>query len=458
MAKVFVDPTSKIGLAQTYRNKLVSADKAVKTIKSGDSVHYGIFCGVVHDLDEALARRIHELDDILITTTIWPYDYEPAIFKADPEGKHYKWQSTQFGNVEREMNKAGNCWYIPVQYREQQKYWLQDFKFDVAMMQVAPMDKHGNFNIGPQVADVMAIVARSRKVIVEVNEKMPRVCGVYDYTLNISQVDYIVQGGNLALPERTVKSPSEIDRKIAQNIVPLIRNGSTLQLGIGGLPNCVGSMIAESDLNDLSVHSEMCPDAFLNLYKTGKITGNKNIDKGKMVWTFAMGSKELYDFIDENPVHLCYPVGYVNSLETIAHLDNFVSINTFLEVDLYGQVNSESVNLQHIGGNGGQLDFVMGAYMAKGGQSFLCTPSTFKARDGQTKSLIRGILDAGAIVTIPRQCTHYIVTEYGIANMKGQNTYLRAEALINIAHPDFRDELIKEAEKLGIWKYSSKVG
>ena len=453
----FIDPTSKTGLAEAYKNKLVSADEAVKAIRSGDSVHYGVFCNIVYDLDEALGRRIHELDDILITTTIWPYDHQPAIFRADPEGKHFKWQSTQFGNVERAMNKAGNCWYIPVQYREQPKYWLQDCKFDVVMMQVAPMDKHGNFNLGPQVSDVMAIASRARIIIVEVNEKMPQVYGTYDYSLHISQIDYIVQGENRDLPERVVKGATEIDRKIAEQIVPLIHNGSTLQLGIGGLPNCIGSMIAESDIHDLSVHSEMFVDAFLNLYKIGKITGNKNLDKGKMVWTFAMGSKELYDFVDRNPVHLCCPVDYVNNIDTISKIDNFVSINSCLEVDLYGQVNSETVNLQHIGGNGGQLDFVMGAYMSRGGQSFLCTPSTFKARNGQSKSLIRGILEAGAIVTVPRQCTHYVVTEYGVANMKGKNTYLRAEALVNIAHPDFRDELIKDAEKLGIWRNSSKL-
>lgn len=451
------DPTSSVTLATEYQNKLVSTDTAVKAIKSGDTVHYGAFCGAVYDLDVALAKRTKELNNVNIITTIWPHPNKPAVVLADPNCEHFKWHTTQFSAVERQMNKEGTCWYIPVQFREQLKYWRQDTKIDVAMLQVAPMDKHGYFNVGPQVSDAMAVVERARTVIVEVNEKMPRVCGVYGYTLHVSEVDFIVHGSNLELPERLAKEASEVDKKIAEHIVPLIRNGSTLQLGIGGLPNCVGSLITDSDINDLSVHSEMFVDAFLNLYKAGKISGNKNLDKGKMVWTFAMGSRELYEFVDENPIHLCYPVEYVNEISTIAQLDNFVSINSILEADLFGQINSESVGFQHIGGNGGQLDFVLGAYLSKNGQSFLCTPSTLHTRDGKPRSLIRGALGAGAIVTVPRQVTQYVVTEYGVASLKAKSTWQRAEALINIAHPDFRDDLVKEAEKMGIWKNSSRV-
>lgn len=444
------------GLAQEYSRKLVSADEAVKVVRSGDTVHFGAFCGAVYDLDQALAKRVDELTDVNCITTIWPYKEQPAVVKADPNCQHFKWNSTQFSVVERDMNKAGNAWYIPVQFREQVKYWVEDAKIDIAMLQVAPMDEHGYFNVGPQVSDVLGVTSRARTIIVEVNDKQPRVFGDSGARLHVSQVDFIVEGPGRELPERLAKEATEVDRRIAENIVPLIRNGSTLQLGIGGLPNCVGSLIAESDLKDLSVHSEMFVDAFLNLYKAGKISSNKNLDKGRMVWTFAMGSKELYQFVDRNPIHLCASVDYVNELTTIAAIDNFVSINSILEVDLYGQVNSETSGLQHIGGNGGQLDFVLGCYMSKGGQSFLCTPSTFRSKNGELRSLVRGTLQAGSIVTVPRQVTQSIVTEYGIANMKGKSTWQRAEALVNVAHPDFRDELIKEAEKLGVWKYTSK--
>lgn len=444
------------GLIEQYRAKLVSAAEAVKAIKSGDCVHYGAFCGAVCDLDQALAARGDELEGVKIITSIWPYAAPPEVVKADPSTERFKFQTTQFGAVERAVNREGKCWYIPVQFREQIKYFTQDVAIDVAMLRVAPMDKHGYFNLGPQVADAPAIVNQAKTVIVEVNEKMPAVCGMQN-TLHISQIDYIVQGSNQEIPTLLGKAPSEVDKKIASYIVERIRNGSTLQLGIGGLPNCVGSYICESDIRDLSVHSEMFVDAFLNLYQAGKISGNKNLDKGKMVWTFSMGSKDLYDFIDNNSLHHVCPVDYVNGIHTISQIDNFVSVCSCLEVDLFGQVNSESVGLLHIGGNGGQLDFVLGAYLSEGGQSFLCTPSTHKAKDGTITSTIKPTLPQGSIVTVPRQVTHMIVTEYGVVNLKGKSTWQRAEALISIAHPGFRDHLVKEAEKMGIWKYSSKV-
>lgn len=443
-------------LLEQYRSKLVTAGEAVRIIKSGDCVHYGAFCGAVFELDKALAVRFDELEDVKIITTIWPYPEPPAIVQADPHTRHFKFQTTQFGAVERKMNREGNCWYIPVQFREQLKYFTQDVKVDVAMLQVAPMDKHGFFNIGPQVSDAPAIIDNAQTVIVEVNEKMPVVHGLRN-AVHISQIDYIVQGNNNQLPTLLGKAATEVDEKIAAHIVERVRNGSTLQLGIGGLPNCVGSYICNSDISDLSVHSEMFVDAFLTLYNAGKITGNKNLDKGKMVWTFAMGSKELYDFVDNNSIHHVCPVDYVNEISTIAMLDKFVSVCSCLEIDLFGQVNSETVGLYHIGGNGGQLDFVLGAYLSKGGQSFLCTPSTFKTKDGTLTSTIKPTLPQGSIVTVPRQVTHMVVTEFGIANMKGKSTWQRSEALIEIAHPDFRDELIKEAEKMGIWKHSSKI-
>jgi len=259
------------------------------------------------------------------------------------------------------------------------------------------------------------------------------------------------------MPVIKPKAPSETDKKIGQYIVERIRSGSTLQLGVGGLPNYVGAMIADSDINDLSVHSEMFVDAYLQLYKEGKITGNKNIDKGKMVYTFSQGSQDLYDFINNNPILCVAPVDYVNALEVIAANDRVVSINSCLQVDLFGQVNSESAGLQHIGGTGGQLDFVMGAFKSEGGQSFLCTPSVRKNKDGTMESLIRPTLPEGSIVTVPRSATHHVVTEYGIVNLKGKSTWERSELLISIAHPDFREDLIKAAERMGIWKNTSKI-
>jgi acyl-CoA hydrolase len=226
---------------------------------------------------------------------------------------------------------------------------------------------------------------------------------------------------------------------------------------MGAIPNCVADMIDESDIDDLSVHTEMFADAYVKLYNAGKITGNKNTHKGKMVFTFAMGSREVYDFLDDNPMGCCGPVDYVNALEVIGANDKMVSINDCLQVDLFGQVNSESAGLRHIGGTGGQLDYVMGAFKSNGGQSFLCTPSVRRNKDGETESLVVPRLPEGSIVSVPRSATHFVVTEYGAVNLKGKSTWQRAELLISVAHPDFRDGLVKEAEKMGIWKNSGKV-
>lgn len=442
---------------EEFKKKTVTADEAVKVVKSGDRVHYGLFCGIVRDLDVALAKRTEELHDVLVCDTIWGGEEIPAILRADPEAKHFKYLSTHMSALDRKMNKEGRCWFIPVQFRENPKLWAENVGgIDVAMLQVAPMDQYGNFNFGPQVAEYWGIFSAAKKIIVEVNENQPVVEG-FRNSINIAQVDMVVEGSNTPIPEVLAKPASEAEKKIAEFIVEQIESGSTLQLGIGGMPNYVGAMIANSDINDLSVHTEMFVDAYVNLFNEGKITGNKNLDKGKMVYTFAMGSKAVYEFLDHNPLGCAAPVDYVNALEVIAANDKAVSINSCLQVDLFGQVNSESAGLQHIGGTGGQLDYVMGAFKSKGGKSFLCTPSVRVEKDGRKTSLIMPRLPEGSIVSCPRSATHYVVTEYGAVNLKGKSTWERAELLISLAHPDFRDELVKEAEKMGIWKNSSKV-
>lgn len=445
------------GIQREYASKVVSADEAVKVVKSGDRIHYGLFCGLVRELDEALAKRTEELQDVIVMTTIWNYKEPPAILRADPEARHFKYLSTHFSGLDRKMNKQGICWAIPVQFRENPKYWAENVgDIDIAMLQVAPMDRFGNFNFGPQLAEYWGIFKRAKKIIVEVNECQPVIHGA-ENSINISQIDMVVEGSPKPLPSIVAKDASDVEKKIAAHIVDKIESGSALQLGIGGMPNYVGKMIAESDINDLSVHTEMFVDAYVNLYRQGKITGNKNTHKGKMVFTFAMGSQEVYDFLNDNPLGYIAPVDYVNALEVIAANDKVVSINSCLQVDLFGQVNSESAGLQHIGGTGGQLDFVMGAFKSNGGKSFLCTPSVRVNSDGSLTSLIMPTLPQGSIVSCPRSATHYVVTEYGAVNLKGMSTWERAEKLISIAHPSFRDELVRDAEKMGVWKSSSKV-
>jgi acyl-CoA hydrolase len=444
-------------ILREYQSKLDTADEAVGSVRSGDRIHYGLFGGIVRDLDTALAKRTEALENVITMDTIWNYPDPPAILQADPDARHFKYLSTHMSALDRKMNKAGCCWFIPVQFRENPKYMSENVgPIHVAMFQVAPMDAYGNFNFGPQVAEYHGILKAAEKVIVEVNPCQP-ICHGIGNTINLSQIDMIVEGTARPLPTITAKAATAIEKRIAGHIVEKIESGSSLQLGIGGIPNYVGAKIAESDISDLSVHTEMFVDAYVHLYNEGKITGNKNTNKGKMVFTFAMGSQIVYDFLNDNPLGFIAPVDYVNDLNVIASNDKTVSINSCLQVDLFGQVNSESAGLQHIGGTGGQLDFVMGAFLSKGGQSFLCTPSTRQGKDGELISLIVPTLPEGTIVSVPRSASHYIVTEYGAVNLKGKSTWERAELLISIAHPDFRDDLTRQAERMGIWKTSSKV-
>lgn len=444
-------------IQQEYKKKLITAEQAAAMVENNSRIHFGLGCGVVRDLDTALSKRASDLRNVEIVTTVGVRSTPFDTYLATENNEQVRFASAHFNSHDRNMSKAGRCWYIPMMFSELPSYWIHnDNEIDIAMFQVAPMDSHGNFNIGPQVADIWGVIKSAKKIIVEVNEKMPIAQG-HQTQLNIYGVDYVVEGSNQLLDELITKPPTETDKKIAAHVVEQIRSHSTLQLGIGSLPSCIGSMLSESDVRNINCHTEMFVDAYVDLFDAGKLTGNKPVDKGKAVYTFAGGTKKLYDFIDDNPICCSAPVNYVNNIATVAQIDNFISVNSCIQVDLYGQVCSESSGTQQISGTGGQLDFVLGAYASKGGKSFLCTPSVRKKSDGTLESLISPTLRAGSIVTTPRTATNFIVTEYGAANLKGKSTWERAELLINIAHPDFRDELVKQAEKMGIWKNTSKI-
>ena len=442
---------------EEYKQKLVSADEAVKIVKSGDWVDYGWCTGTPDDLDKALARRTDELKDVNVRGGIL---LKPlAIFEREDAGEHFTWNSWHMGGYERKLIKRGCSFYSPIRYSELPRYYRDSTTpDDVAMFQVAPMDSHGYFNFGPNASHLGAVCETSKKIIVEVNENMPRCHGGSEANVHISQVSYIVEGDNPAIGELGAGGPAtDVDKKVAELIVDQIPNGACLQLGIGGMPNAVGSLIAESDLKDLGVHTEMYVDAFVDIAKAGKITGaKKNIDRYRQAYGFGAGTKKMYDYLDENPELMSAPVSYTNDIKNIAALDNFISINNCVDLDLYGQISSESSGTKHISGAGGQLDFVLGAYMSKGGKSFICCSSTFTDKQGVVHSRIRPTLVEGSVVTDTRANTHYIVTEYGMVNVKGLSTWQKAEAIISVAHPDFRDELIKEAEKMHIWRRSNK--
>lgn len=441
---------------EEYKQKLVSADEAVKVIKSGDWVDYGWCTGTPDLLDKALAKRTDELKDINLRGGIL---LKPlAVFEREDAGAHFTWNSWHMGGYERKLIARGCSFYSPIRYSELPRYYRDGAKVNVAMFQVAPMDAHGYFNFGPNASHMGAVCEMADIIIVEVNSNMPRCHGGSETGVHISKVKYVVEGENPAIAELGAGGPAtEVDKKVAQLIVDQIPNGACLQLGIGGMPNAVGSLIAESDLKDLGVHTEMYVDAFVDIAKAGKITGaHKSIDRYRQAYAFGAGTKKMYDYMNENPELMSAPVDYTNDIRSIAALDNFISINNCVDLDLFGQVSSESSGVKHISGAGGQLDFVLGAYLSKGGKSFICCSSTFTDKNGVMHSRIRPTLAEGSIVTDTRANTHFVVTEYGMVNVKGLSTWEKAEAIISVAHPDFRDDLIKDAEKMNIWRRSNK--
>ncbi len=439
-----------------YASKLVTADEAVKVVKSGDWLDYGWCTGHPVALDAALAKRMPELENINIRggIALWV----PEIGKIENPGDHFTWNSWHSSGIERKWAQQGFAFYAPIRYSELPRYYRENVeRVDVAMFQVAPMDKHGYFNFGPNASHMKAMCDRAEVVIVEVNEKMPRCLGGFNEGIHISDVTYIVEGDNPTIGQLPSGATSEIDEAVAKLIVNEIPDGACLQLGIGGMPNAVGSLIAKSDLKDLGVHTEMYVDAFVDITNAGKITGaRKNIDPYRQTYAFAAGTQKLYDFLDDNPQCMAAPVEYTNSIPSISALDNFMSINNAIEVDLFGQVSAESSGVKHISGAGGQLDFVMGAYASKGGKSFICCSSTFKTKSGEVKSRLVPTLANGSIVTDTRANIHYLVTEYGIVDLKGCSTWQKAEKIISVAHPDFRDQLIKDADAMKIWRRSNK--
>jgi acyl-CoA hydrolase len=295
-----------------YQQKLVSAQEAVKVVKSGDWVEHAFgVCGA-NELDQALAQRVDELYDVKIRVDIgvWPH----YTLEADPTGEHFLWHSWHFGGLDRQYYNKGQLYYIPMKFHELPTMTRNNCEpTNVFMATVAPMDKHGYFSLGAGAPSAMAAAEKADYVLVEVNTNMPRVLGGNQEHIHISQVDYVVEGSNPPLPTLPSAEPTEVEKQIAGHIIERLYDGCCIQLGIGGIPNAIGTMVAESDLKDLGVHTEMYVDAYLRMTEAGKITGaKKNLDRYKQVFSFAMGSKELYDFIDDNPGVIAYSVDYTN--------------------------------------------------------------------------------------------------------------------------------------------------
>ncbi|MDO4540290.1 MAG: acetyl-CoA hydrolase/transferase C-terminal domain-containing protein [Syntrophomonadaceae bacterium] len=440
---------------QLLQQKMTTAEEAVKLVRSGDYVFYSEFAMYPAGLDAALAERIHELSDIKLYSV--SYTQTPKVIMADLEQRHIMMNDWHCGVVSRRMCDQGLCHYSPVTYHQGPRIIKKYGNIGVAMVVVGPMDEKGYFNLGPVNSVTSTHIETARNIILEINANTPVCLGGNGESIHISQVDYVVQGDNAPLLQLPPAVPTDIDYKIADYVMAEMSDGACLQLGIGGLPNVIGDRIADSDLKELGFHSEMMMDSCVDMYEAGKITGTrKNIDRGKMVTTFALGTNKLYEFMDNNPVCAMYPVSYTNDPRIIALNDRVMAINSAMEIDLFTQVASETNGPRQISGTGGQLDFIFGAFNSHGGKGLICLPSTYTDKEGNVHSRIVPGLSMGTIVTVPRSIVQYVVTEYGIAQLKGMPTWMRAEAMIELAHPDFRDSLIKAGHEMKLWTRNNK--
>ena len=438
-----------------YREKLRSPDEAVRVIKSGDWVDYSQTCSFPQTLDAALARRVGELEDVKIRSAISMLPVQ--VVEQDSEQRSFTFHVWHCSGLDRGYLDRRLAYYSPMLFRDCGSYYSRGYAHvDVAMVTVTPMDRHGNFCFGLTNCCMQELLDSAEHIVLEVNPGMPVIYGSQGDHINITQVDCVVES---AAPVPTVSAPeaTDIDRQIAANIFPYLRDGITLQLGIGGMPNSLGELIAGSDLRDIGMHTELMSDGYLQLYRAGKITNlRKELDRGKGVFSICNGSRALYDFLDGNIALMSAPMRYVNDPAVIRQFRNFVSINGCIAMDLYGQVCSESSGTRQISGTGGQLDFITGAYQSENGKAFLTMSSCYMDKQGAVHSRILPKFGDGSIITTPRTQAPYMVTEYGVANLSGRSTWERAEAIISIAHPDFREALIAAAGEQRIWRRSNK--
>ena len=435
-------------MTRTTSPQRISARDAAALVRSGDWLDFGATLAQPDVFDQALAERVGELRNVSIRGCL---SVRPrAVVEVDPGREHFNFFNWHFGGYDRKKSDAGLQNYIPCNLGEISDYYRRVIDPpDIMVIKTCPIDANGYFNFSAANLWLRAIASRAKVVIAEVNSALPYVHGI-DNGLHASEVDYIIEGDGQAAPELPNPAPTDADRAVARLIAAEVEDGNCLQIGIGAMPNAVCSLLKESGVRDLGVHTEMLTDGILDLYKAGIVTGAaKTLHPGKIVCTFGLGSRALYEAIDNNPDISCQPVEATNLPHNIMQNDSLIAINNTTQMDLQGQAASESNGHRHISGTGGQLQFVRGAYASKGGKSFICLSSTYE-RAGLRKSRVVLSLTPGNIATTPRSDMMYVVTEFGMVNLKGKSIPERAKAMISLAHPDFRDDLEREAHENGL--------
>ncbi len=423
---------------ESYRSKLVSASEAVQVITSGDRVYYGGNAAIPQALVRALAERKDDLENVQLNHVLLVGE-DPL--SAPEMAGHFRHNSLFVGPADRAAVNDGRADYVPIFLHQIPRLFLEGIvPLDVAMIMCSPPDEHGFMSFGVETLASKAACQVTDKVIVQVNEKMPRVLG--DSFLHVNRATKIVEHTE-PLPILASNPATDVEVAISANILGLIEPGMTIQMGIGGIPDAVFNSL-EGDL-DLGIHTEMISDGAMHAIERGVVTGNrKTLHEGKVIITFALGSEELYEFLDNNPFIEAHPVDYVNDPVIVSQNENLIAVNSAIEVDLTGQVCSDSIGPFIYSGFGGQVDFIRGAARSKGGRPVIALPSTAK---GGTLSRIVPSLKEGAGVVTSRADVHYIVTEHGVANLFGKNLRERVDALLQIADPAFQEELEAAAKE-----------
>ncbi|MBS7527279.1 4-hydroxybutyrate--acetyl-CoA CoA transferase [Fusibacter paucivorans] len=432
------------------KSKFITVEEALGMIKSGDHVVSGLAGAEPKLLMESLHSIHTNVKDVRVMTClpmgVYPYYDDPQYRES------FLMEGWFYSGPMRKRHRDKTVTFIPNHLHFAAKKRIDYHKPNVYVGNCSPIDKHGYISLGLSAVYEREMIEMADIVILEINPNVPRTFG--DTLLHASEVDYFIET-DYAMPELPAAAPNEKDKKIGEHIAAYIEDGSTLQLGIGGIPNAVAQALMSK--KDLGIHTEMFTDGMVDLYNAGAVTNaQKSLLPGKMVAAFALGSKKLYDFIDDNPAVAIMRGAYVNDPYVIGQNDKMISINTSVEVDLTGQCCSESIGSKQISGTGGQADTAIGAQNAEGGMSFIALYATAKVKDPKTgefieKSKIVPTLAPGAIVSLSRNDVDFVVTEYGVAALRGTSVRERVKRLIAIAHPNFREELAKEAEALMLW-------
>ena len=421
-----------------YRKKLRTPEEALRCVQSGMRVYIQPGCAEPETLVEALLRRGPAVRDVEIVHMM---TMGGAPYVAPEMAGHFRHNAIFIGSNVREAINDGRADYTPVYLSEIEELFENGaMAIDVALIEVSPPDAHGFCSFGVGVDTTLTAAKCARYVVAQVNDQMPRTYG--DSFIHVAKIDAVVESSR---PLCELRKPEITDMHvaIAGNVAGLIEDGSVLQTGIGGIPDAVLPFL--TDRKDLGVHSELVSDGVMPLIDGGVITGaRKNFKPRKIILGFALGSKQLFDYVDDNPIFEFHPTAYTNDPALIARNDNMVAINSALQVDLTGQVCSDSIGTRFYSGIGGQVDFLRGASRSKGGKPIIALPSTAKHR---AVSRIVPMLDPGAGVVTSRGLVRYVVTEYGVAYLHGKSIRERAKALIEIAHPKFREELYAYCEK-----------